>query len=95
MRSERFAQILPLTRGKDIHHTALELAVRLDDAAERTGVIEALRHALRTTTRVPGVLLFPPALGLERPADVVADLERATGKTVRELLATAPSVPSP
>jgi glycerol-3-phosphate dehydrogenase subunit B len=76
-----------------VHHTPLELALRLDDPARRAAVVDAVRAVLRAGARVPSHLLFPAALGVENVKDVVQDLERATGKPARELLATTQSVP--
>jgi glycerol-3-phosphate dehydrogenase subunit B len=78
---------------QDVHLTMLDLALRLDDDKQRAPLVEALKAALRAPTRVPTHLLFPPALGVDKPGEIIAELEKATGKIVRESLALFPSVP--
>ena len=79
--------------GGAIHDDAYAMACALDDDSNRAAFCEALKSALRRAARPAHHLLFPPIFGVEKSAAVVADLERAAGRPVKELLALPPSTP--
>ncbi len=96
--SERRVQFTPivverLLPGRALFDSTSEMARHLEDANARQGFIDGLRDSLRKLTRTPAHLLVPPVLGMEQAATVHADVERAVGRTVRELLALPPSPP--
>lgn len=79
--------------GGAVYDDALAMARALDDDTKRAAFCEALKNALRRAARPAHHLLFPPILGVEKCATVVADLERAAGRPVKELLSLPPSAP--
>ena len=96
--SQRKIQLTPVVverslPGRELFSSCYEMAHRLDDAAVRNAFLEALRVSLRKQTRTPLHLLFPPILGVDNAPVVHADVERAAGRTVRELLALPSSAP--
>lgn len=79
--------------GRDVHGSPLDMAARLDDEGCRAAFLEGVKLALRKQTRPPAYLLVPPVLGLQKTPEILADLEKATARPVRELLALPGSAP--
>lgn len=79
--------------GRDVYSSASDMARHLDHGPARAAFCDALKTALRQQARAPAHLLMPPILGADRSAFVHAEVEKAAGRTVRELLAAPPSAP--
>lgn len=79
--------------GRELYQSTADMARHLDGAPARTAFIDALKTALRQQTRAPAHLLMPPILGSANAQLVHAEIEKAAGRTVRELLAGLPSAP--
>ncbi|RMF01241.1 MAG: anaerobic glycerol-3-phosphate dehydrogenase subunit B, partial [Chloroflexi bacterium] len=69
--------------------TPIELAHAFEHASFRRQVVQEIKQAAKGWDRVG----FPAALGIDRHAEVVADLEKQLGKPVFEISALPPSVP--
>ncbi|MBN1220795.1 MAG: anaerobic glycerol-3-phosphate dehydrogenase subunit B [Anaerolineae bacterium] len=69
--------------------TPIELARAFEQPEFRQQVVKAVKSASRGYGRVG----FPAVLGLERHAEVMADLQRGLGKVVFEVSTLPPSVP--
>ena len=79
--------------GRELYSSASDMARHLDHAPARAAFCDALKTALRQQARSSSHLLLPPILGADLPTLVHADVEKAAGRTVRELLASPPSAP--
>jgi glycerol-3-phosphate dehydrogenase subunit B len=78
-----------LDREEQLGWSALELARWL----ERPGEAKRLAEAVRRAKPDADVLLLPPLLGLDRHAEILAELSREAGLSCAELVATTPSIP--
>lgn len=79
--------------GRELYESTADMARHLDNGPERLAFIDALKKALRQQTRAPAHLLMPPVLGCDKASVVHAEIEKAAGRAVRELLAGPPSAP--
>lgn len=78
----------PPVAGK-MNVTPLELAHAFEQPAFRRQVAQAIKQHSRGYSRVG----LPAVLGLDRHAEVLADLQKQLGKTVFEITTLPPSVP--
>lgn len=80
---------LPAPLPGEVNITPIELAHAFEKVEFRRALVRAIKDQAKGVARVG----FPAVLGLERHAEVLADLEKQLGKTVFEISTLPPSVP--
>jgi glycerol-3-phosphate dehydrogenase subunit B len=80
---------IPIPVAAQMNATPLELAHTFEKADFRQKVVKAVQSKSKGYDRVG----FPAVLGVEKHAEVMADLEKQLGKPVFEISALPPSVP--
>lgn len=81
-------ELPPPVSGK-INITPIELARAFEQADFRRRLVKAIKGQAKGFSRIG----LPAVLGIERHAEVLADLEKQLGKTVFEISTLPPSVP--
>ena len=79
----------PIPIADDMNVTPIELAHVFEEPDFRGQVVNIIKAKSRGYDRIG----FPAVLGIERHAEVVADLEKQLGKTIFEISTLPPSVP--
>ncbi len=85
----------PAPIGGNMNVTPIELARAFEKADFRREVVKAIKNSkvIKSSGKGYDRFGFPSVLGLNRHAEVLADLEKQLGKTVFEISTLPPSVP--